>query len=170
MKDIDIGMLLDPALFSGSAYLSPPDCMYPEVVIPRSPHLASDSASISGSVIESETSQSVAWPLEIEPAPLPSAVSHEQLPFVKLRGSSIHIKRPANSFMLYRSDKIKSWKATNPRAKTTGVFTSMIGQLWKQEKASVKDQYAQRARDLADIHTKTFPDYKFAPRRNVIQR
>lgn len=68
--------------------------------------------------------------------------------------------------MLYRSDKIKALKATNPRAKATSEFTQTIAKLWKQESAPVKEQYAQRAHDLAGLHAKNFPDYKFAPRRN----
>ncbi|KAJ4423877.1 hypothetical protein N0V82_001461 [Gnomoniopsis sp. IMI 355080] len=169
LKDID--MLLDPALFQVNANPSPPACACPDFDVPQYPHPHSLNISASASVLESETSQSVASTMNTEPIlSLPSTVPREQLQFVKVQyGSDIQIKRPANSFMLYRSDQIQAMKAANPRAKVTREFTQTISKQWNQEKASVKQQYAQRARDLADLHTKNFPDYKYSPRRNPKQ-
>ncbi|KAJ4393735.1 hypothetical protein N0V93_002950 [Gnomoniopsis smithogilvyi] len=174
MEDTSMDLSLDSALFPDSQNLPLPDCAYPGFQTPQPPqptltsasHIAPASASASVSASESEISELLALTQDNESMSLPSAVSHEQHPFVKLHGSSIHIKRPANSFMLYRSDKLKYWWDANPRARSTGEFVRTIGQLWKQEQDSVKKQYAQRARDLADLHSKTFPDYKYAPRRN----
>lgn len=166
MEDID--MLLDPNLFLDGANPSPPECAYPDVDTPHFPHPDSNSAAVSASVPESEASQSVASTMNTEPASLPSTVPREQLQFVKVQyGTNVQIKRPANSFMIYRSDKIKSMKAADPRAKVSREFSQMIGKQWKQEKASVKEQYAQRARDLAGLHVKNFPDYKYSPRRKT---
>lgn len=188
LKDENIGMLSDTTLSPVYQQSSPSSCPYPDNWTPESLYQAlnppestcpsinspqspppSDSitASLSSLLIkQDETPRSVAPTTSLVSTPQTSSVSHEQLAFVKMQGSHIHIKRPANSFMLYRSDKIKALKATNPRAKATGEFTQMLAKLWKQESASVKEQYAQRARDLAGLHAKNFPDYKYAPRRD----
>lgn len=161
MQDLDVRTLLDPALFPDNENAF-------DVASPQSLPSASGTAStfLSTPVLKYETLQSPASSSasEFDQTSAPF-VSYGQLPFVKLQGSSLHIKRPANSFMLYRSDMMKAMKATNPKAKATGEWTRMVGKLWSQEKASVKQLYAKQARDLADIHTKNFPDYKFTPRR-----
>lgn len=195
IDDMDISMFIDPAVFLENQRPPPSTCPYPEldshqspppflncppyplppvksprpsVKSPQSPK-ASDSITVAlgPPLMElDETSIPIISSTSIVPILNPSSVSHEQLAFVKLRGSSIHIKRPANSFMLYRSDKIKALKAANPRAKATSDFTQTLAKSWKQESTPVKEKYAQRARDLAGLHAKTFPYYKYAPRRN----
>lgn len=188
LGDMDISMLIDPALFPENQQPPPSTCPYPELKSPQSPSPflncpqsplpsakspqsppTSDSITVAlGSPLMEldETSRPVTSTTSIAPTPQPSSVSHEQLSFVKMQGSSIHIKRPANSFMLYRSDKIKALKAANPRAKATSEFTQTLAKSWKQESTSVKEKYAQRASDLAGLHARNFPDYKYAPRRN----
>lgn len=198
LGDMDISMLIDPALFPGNQQPSPSTCPYtalnfaqspspvlscpqsslPNVEFCRSPLSSVESpqsppprdsitVALCSPIMElDETYQPLTSTTSIAPIRQPSSVSHEQLAFVKVQGSSIHIKRPANSFMLYRSDKIKALKAANPRAKATSEFTQTLAKSWKQESTSVKEKYAQRARDLAGLHAKNFPDYKYAPRRN----
>lgn len=185
---MDISMLIDPALFPGNQQPSPSTCPYTELNFAQSPSPVlscpqsslpnvkcsespppcdSITVALYSPIMElDETSRPVTSTTSTAPTRQPSSVSHEQLAFVKVQGSSIHIKRPANSFMLYRSDKIKALKAANPRAKATSEFTQTLAKSWKQESTSVKEKYAQRARDLAGLHAKNFPDYKYAPRRN----
>lgn len=96
-----------------------------------------------------------------------SHVSSEQRPFAKRNVSrGVHIKRPANCFMLYRSDRLKMIRHAHLKpSNAMGQCSQMIAQLWKDESASVRQQYVKRARDLANLHAKTFPNYKYSPRK-----
>lgn len=96
-----------------------------------------------------------------------SHVSSEQRPFAKRNVSrGVHIKRPANCFMLYRSDRLKMIRHAHLKpSNAMGQCSQMIAQLWKDESASVRQQYVKRARALANLHAKTFPNYKYSPRK-----
>lgn len=72
--------------------------------------------------------------------------------------------RPMNSFMLYRkaySDRIKQWSGDDSNQNVSRV----AGASWKLESKVNRDYYQMCADiDFAN-HQKTFPDYKFAPRK-----
>ncbi|GAA5986151.1 hypothetical protein JCM10908_006433 [Rhodotorula pacifica] len=87
-----------------------------------------------------------------------------------------HIPRPPNSFMLYRSaqNKLLSQVRSEEGDKLQQADLSrMIAQMWKDETADVKEQYAQRAAAEKAEHALKYPGYIYRPktsgRRKVIK-
>lgn len=75
-------------------------------------------------------------------------------------GSSSGIKRPLNSFMLYRRDKQSSIPTNNHQS-----ISRIIGEMWKRETIEEKERYAEMAQRERERHAKEYPDYKFLPRK-----
>lgn len=74
--------------------------------------------------------------------------------------SSSGIKRPLNSFMLYRRDKQSSIPTNNHQS-----ISRIIGEMWKRETIEEKERYAEMAQRERERHAKEYPDYKFLPRK-----
>jgi hypothetical protein len=77
------------------------------------------------------------------------------------------VKRPMNSFMLYR----KAYKSVaadwsfqmRTNGSKHGIVSQVCGDAWKLEPDSIKDQFAEWARVERLNHRKAHPDYKFTP-------
>ncbi|KAI9839945.1 MAG: hypothetical protein M1819_000137 [Sarea resinae] len=77
----------------------------------------------------------------------------------KLNG---YIKRPMNSFILYRSafaERTKLWCLQNNHQ----VVSSVSGESWPMEPVSVRDEYNEMARVERINHQDAHPGYKFCP-------
>ena len=73
-----------------------------------------------------------------------------------------YIKRPMNSFMLYRSayaERTKMWCLQNNHQ----VVSSISGESWPLEPQEVRDLYIEYAKIERDNHAKAHPNYKFSP-------
>lgn len=70
------------------------------------------------------------------------------------------IKRPLNSFMLYRRDKQSSIPTNNHQS-----ISRIIGEMWKRETIEEKERYTEMAQRERERHAKEYPDYKFLPRK-----
>nr|AHE80948.1 MAT1-2-1 [Tuber indicum] len=82
--------------------------------------------------------------------------------------SMIHdkgVKRPANAFILFRTDKMKPLKAQYPEMGNNDI-SKILGRMWQNSSDEVKDVYKARAHQLAVSHKLTNPDYKYSPRRS----
>lgn len=80
------------------------------------------------------------------------------------------IPRPMNSFMLYRrayKERIKKWGA---QGDNNQLISSVAGLSWNLEPGDIKAEYARLANVERDNHAKAFPDYKFAPNKNIKKR
>ncbi len=90
------------------------------------------------------------------------------------------IRRPPNSYILYRKDHHEQVKAQNPGihnneickfSKGSSLFSlltriaAIIGQMWRHESAGVKAMYNHRAVKLRDELLRLFPNYKYQPRK-----
>ena len=75
------------------------------------------------------------------------------------------VKRPSNSFILYRSayaDRARSFqKSANHQ-----VVSSVAGESWSLESEEVKKEFDQWAKIERENHAKAFPEYKFQPQTN----
>lgn len=75
------------------------------------------------------------------------------------------IKRPSNSFILYRSayaDRARSFqKSANHQ-----VVSSLAGESWAMEPTEIRSQYDAWAKLERENHAKAFPEYKFQPQTN----
>lgn len=78
----------------------------------------------------------------------------------KLNIPNSAIKRPLNSFMLYRRDKQSSIPTNNHQS-----ISRIIGEMWKRETIEEKERYAEMALRERERHAKEYPDYKFLPRK-----
>jgi hypothetical protein len=72
------------------------------------------------------------------------------------------VKRPMNSFMLYRKayqNRAKEWCLQNNHQ----VVSQVCGDSWPQEPDEIKDQYSEWARVERLNHQNAHPGYKFSP-------
>ncbi|KAI8912987.1 hypothetical protein DFJ77DRAFT_466215 [Powellomyces hirtus] len=76
--------------------------------------------------------------------------------------------RPANSFILYRRAKQDEVMKSN-EGMTNNEVSRLIGQMWANEDAEVKELYKAKAEDAKRLHNLTFPDYKYAPRKPAVR-
>ena len=72
------------------------------------------------------------------------------------------IKRPSNSFMLYRSAYTDRCRELE-KSKNHQDISSLAGASWAIETPDVKIQFEEWAKTERENHQKTFPDYKFQP-------
>lgn len=94
-------------------------------------------------------------------APTGITMSPTALRFVNVSSRrGIHVKRPANSWLLYRAETAKRLSKMH-----FAQASKVLADMWRREPQSVKDHFAQRAAQLKEEHKGTFPDYKYTPRR-----
>ena len=77
-------------------------------------------------------------------------------------GGDGFIKRPSNSFILYRSayaDRCREYEKSNNHQD----ISSMAGASWAIEAPEVRKQYEDWAKTERENHQAAFPDYKFKP-------
>ena len=77
-------------------------------------------------------------------------------------GDNGFVKRPSNSFILYRSayaDRCREYEKSNNHQD----ISSMAGASWAIESPEVRKQYEDWARIERENHQAAFPDYKFQP-------
>ena len=72
------------------------------------------------------------------------------------------VKRPSNSFILYRSayaDRARAWEKSPNHQK----ISSLAGESWSLEPPEIRKQFDAWAKIERDNHAKAFPEYKFQP-------
>lgn len=72
------------------------------------------------------------------------------------------VKRPSNSFILYRSayaDRARAWEKSPNHQK----ISSLAGESWAMEPPEIRKQFDAWAKVERENHAKAFPDYKFQP-------
>ena len=72
--------------------------------------------------------------------------------------------RPPNAFILYRKDK-QSGIAIANLGITNNDISRIIGQMWRNETESVRQQYQALAERVKAEHRIKFPNYKYSPKR-----
>ncbi|KAK4692617.1 hypothetical protein P7C71_g4623, partial [Lecanoromycetidae sp. Uapishka_2] len=75
------------------------------------------------------------------------------------------VKRPSNSFILYRSAYAE--RARNfQKSANHQIVSSIAGESWAMEPKEIREQYDAWAKLERENHAKAFPDYKFQPQTN----
>ncbi len=76
------------------------------------------------------------------------------------------IPRPPNAWIIYRTDRLRQWKAQrsphDPPVKQADI-SRMIGANWKHEPDHIKLEYEKRAAIAKADHKRKYPDYKYNP-------
>ncbi|OSD01294.1 hypothetical protein PYCCODRAFT_1426020 [Trametes coccinea BRFM310] len=82
------------------------------------------------------------------------------------RKSSDKVKRPPNCFMLYRKAKLKELQAVagGEHGPQMSVASKVIGRLWEEESAEVRQYFTGEAARMALEHAQLHPGYKYKPR------
>ncbi len=75
------------------------------------------------------------------------------------------VKRPSNSFILYRSAYAERARAFQKSANHQ-IVSSLAGESWGMEPPEVKAQFDSWAKRERDQHAAAFPEYKFQPQQN----
>ncbi|EPX71230.1 transcription factor Ste11 [Schizosaccharomyces octosporus yFS286] len=78
---------------------------------------------------------------------------------------SSSVKRPLNSFMLYRRDRQLEIPTTNHQS-----ISRIIGELWRNESAQVKRYYAELSALERQKHMLQNPEYKYTPKKRACRR
>ncbi|KAA8911987.1 hypothetical protein TRICI_003673 [Trichomonascus ciferrii] len=83
-----------------------------------------------------------------------------------------YVKRPLNSFMLYRKSQTQSAMAYSLSADLKlnhQNISQIIGLMWQTESKELKDEFAKFAGQEKEIHKALHPDYKFCPQKKKKQ-
>lgn len=73
-------------------------------------------------------------------------------------GSPIHVARPPNAWILYRSDQLQQIKKDPVISKKPQAdISKLIGALWREEKPEVKQWYEEQALIAKEAHLKAHP-------------
>ena len=70
------------------------------------------------------------------------------------------IKRPLNSFMLYKRDKKTLFLKENPKMNNR-LISRLVAEEWHKEPESVKEIYRNLAKEGRALHAKLYPNYKY---------
>uniref|UniRef100_A0A060TJ66 ARAD1D44660p n=1 Tax=Blastobotrys adeninivorans TaxID=409370 RepID=A0A060TJ66_BLAAD len=79
-----------------------------------------------------------------------------------------YVKRPLNSFMLYRKSQTQSAMAyaiASQLKLNHQNISQIIGLMWQTESKELKDEFAKFAGQEKEIHKALHPDYKFCPQK-----
>lgn len=79
-----------------------------------------------------------------------------------------YVKRPLNSFMLYRRSQTQSAMAqamSNHLKLNHQNISQIIGLMWQTESQELKDLFSSFASQEKSLHKAMYPDYKFSPQK-----
>jgi hypothetical protein len=79
-----------------------------------------------------------------------------------------YVKRPLNSFMLYRKSQTQSAMAyamSSQLKLNHQNISQIIGLMWQTESKELKDEFARFAGQEKELHRALHPDYKFCPQK-----
>ncbi|KAJ8091393.1 hypothetical protein AAF712_009844 [Marasmius tenuissimus] len=97
------------------------------------------------------------------PSPSPPPPNERRLSASKSRKhSEDHIRRPPNSFMVFRSDFWDRQKH-NPTERDHREISKMAGSSWRSLPAHMKEHWRHRAAAIKAEHSRKYPDYKYSP-------
>ena len=82
-------------------------------------------------------------------------------------GTSEKIKRPANSFILYRCYASRLLKNQYPAKMLQADLSKVISEMWQNEAPQVRDEFERRAQEAKEQHAAMYPNYQYRPQRKV---
>lgn len=84
----------------------------------------------------------------------------------KVKNKKQHIKRPANSFMLWAQKNRPILSAENSSL-TNSKISTLLGQQWKTLSNDEKKSYKDKAEQVKQEHKIQFPNYKYRPEKKI---
>lgn len=94
-----------------------------------------------------------------------------QIPLYKIDGFENNgVKKPPNSFILFRKAVFKDVKINNPN-RSSREISSIIGKMWKKMSNESKLSYQVNAKEIEENYKKLYPIHKYKKfLRNIKQR
>ncbi|GAA6006220.1 hypothetical protein JCM11491_002075 [Sporobolomyces phaffii] len=74
-----------------------------------------------------------------------------------------HIPRAPNAWILYRSARVKQLTEGGNAPKLQSDLSKLVGTMWREESAEVKEMYARKASIEAKVHAEKYPGYCYRP-------
>ncbi|GAA5997967.1 hypothetical protein JCM5350_008277 [Sporobolomyces pararoseus] len=74
-----------------------------------------------------------------------------------------HIPRAPNAWILYRSARVKELTESGQAPKLQSDLSKLVGSMWREESAEVKELYARKASVEAKLHAERNPGYSYKP-------
>ncbi|KAF7433094.1 hypothetical protein PC9H_005042 [Pleurotus ostreatus] len=75
------------------------------------------------------------------------------------------VPRPANAFMLFRSDFLRSGTVPSEVERKQQTLSKLAGKIWESMDEDEKSKWRNKAEKVKDEHRRAHPDYKFTPMR-----
>ncbi|KAF4602122.1 hypothetical protein EYR40_005326 [Pleurotus pulmonarius] len=75
------------------------------------------------------------------------------------------VPRPANAFMLFRSDFLRSGTVPSDVERKQQTLSKLAGKIWEGMDEDEKSKWRNKAEKVKDEHRRAHPDYKFTPMR-----
>lgn len=75
------------------------------------------------------------------------------------------VPRPANAFMLFRSDFLRSGTVPSEVERKQQTLSKLAGKIWEGMDEDEKSKWRNKAEKVKDEHRRAHPDYKFTPMR-----
>nr|APW77286.1 SoxF2 [Hydractinia echinata] len=74
------------------------------------------------------------------------------------------VKRPMNSFLLWAKIMRRKYASENPHLHNAEI-SKLLGKIWNSMSTSDKRPYVERAEKLRVVHMRTYPNYRYAPKK-----
>ncbi|GAA5965681.1 hypothetical protein JCM3765_000926 [Sporobolomyces pararoseus] len=74
-----------------------------------------------------------------------------------------HIPRAPNAWILYRSARVKELTESGQAPKLQSDLSKLVGSMWREESAEVKELHARKASVEAKLHAERNPGYSYKP-------
>jgi len=79
------------------------------------------------------------------------------------------VKRPMNSFLLWAKIMRKKYASENPNMHNAEI-SKLLGKIWNSMTTKDKRPYVEQAEKLRVLHMRTYPNYRYAPKRRKERR
>lgn len=79
------------------------------------------------------------------------------------------VKRPMNSFLLWAKIMRKKYASENPNMHNAEI-SKLLGKIWNSMTTKDKRPYVEQAEKLRVMHMRTYPNYRYAPKRRKERR
>ena len=79
------------------------------------------------------------------------------------------VKRPMNSFLLWAKIMRKKYASKNPNMHNAEI-SKLLGKIWNSMTTKDKRPYVEQAEKLRVLHMRTYPNYRYAPKKRKERR
>jgi hypothetical protein len=82
----------------------------------------------------------------------------------QFRNHKAHIPRPPNSWILYRTDTLRTLSISPSSRRKQSSISQEISEMWKSAPPELRAEYQEKAERAKEEHKRKYPDYAYRPR------